>query len=108
VDDIIVKSKRTNQLVVDLKLAFEKLRDNSIKLNPEKCVFEVSRGLLLGFNVSEGGIEANPEKIVAITKMGPIQNLKGYSGSPVASWPLVASSQPRRMSPSPLSASEES
>jgi hypothetical protein len=33
--------------------------------------------MLLGFIVFKRGIEANPEKIVAITKMGPIQDLKG-------------------------------
>ena len=33
--------------------------------------------MLLGFIVSECGIEANLEKIMAIEKMGPIQNLKG-------------------------------
>jgi hypothetical protein len=48
-----------------------------VKLNPEKCVFGVPRGMLLGFIVSERGIEANPEKIAAITSMGPIKDLKG-------------------------------
>jgi hypothetical protein len=76
-DDIVVKSKRTDQLVADLKLAFGKFRENNIKLNPEKCIFRVPRGMLLGFIVSKHGIEANPEKIAAITKMGLIQNLKG-------------------------------
>ena len=33
--------------------------------------------MLLGFIVSEHGIEANPEKISAITRMGLIQNIKG-------------------------------
>jgi hypothetical protein len=33
--------------------------------------------MLLGFIVSERGIEANPEKIVALTNMGPIKDLKG-------------------------------
>ena len=33
--------------------------------------------MLLGFIVSEHGIEANSEKISAITRMGPIQNIKG-------------------------------
>jgi ribonuclease HI len=33
--------------------------------------------MLLGFIVSERGIEANPEKISAITNMGPIKDLKG-------------------------------
>jgi len=33
--------------------------------------------MLLGFIVSKRGIEANPEKVSAITNMGPICNLKG-------------------------------
>ena len=33
--------------------------------------------MLLGFIVSERVIKANPIKISAITKMGPIPNLKG-------------------------------
>jgi hypothetical protein len=33
--------------------------------------------MLLGFIVSKHGIEANPEKISAIMRMGLIQNLKG-------------------------------
>ena len=33
--------------------------------------------MLLGFIVSERGIEANLDKISAITRMGPIQNIKG-------------------------------
>jgi hypothetical protein len=33
-----------------------------MKLNPEKCVFGVPRGMLLGFIVSERGIEANRRK----------------------------------------------
>ena len=54
-----------------------KLRANTSKLNPKKCIFGVPRGMLLGFIVSEHGIEANPEKISAITRMGQIQNMKG-------------------------------
>jgi hypothetical protein len=48
-----------------------------VKLNPDKCVFGVPMGMLLGFVVSERDIEANPEKISAIMDMGPIKNLKG-------------------------------
>ena len=46
-------------------------------MNPEKCVFRVPKGKLLGYIVSEHGIEANPEKIMAISNMGPIRNIKG-------------------------------
>jgi hypothetical protein len=64
-------------LVPDLTEVFTKLRQHGVKLNPEKCVFRVSRGKLLDFVVSERDIEANPEKISAIMDMGPIKNLKG-------------------------------
>jgi hypothetical protein len=63
--------------MVDLEQTFAKLRANDIKLNSKKCVLEVPRAMLLGFIVSERGIKANPEKISAIMRMGPIQNLKG-------------------------------
>ena len=56
---------------------FVNLRRFNIKLNPEKCVFGVSKGKLLGYIVFERGIEANPEKIMAIANMGPILNIKG-------------------------------
>ena len=39
VDDIVVKSKRADQVIADLEQTFAKLRANGIKLNPEKCVF---------------------------------------------------------------------
>ena len=35
------------------------------------------KGKLLGYIVSERGIEANPKKIMAISNMGPIRNIKG-------------------------------
>jgi hypothetical protein len=72
VDDIVVKSKQDDSLVADLNQAFKYLRAKNIKVNPEKCVFGIPRGMLLGFIISERGIEANLEKISAITSMGPI------------------------------------
>jgi hypothetical protein len=40
-------------------------------LNPEKCVFGVQRGKILGCLVSVKGIEANSDKINAIVHMKP-------------------------------------
>ena len=37
--------------------------------------------MVLSFIISERGIEANPEKMSAITRMGPIKNIKGFSES---------------------------
>jgi hypothetical protein len=77
VDDIVVKTRKASDLLSDLEITFRCLRAKGVKLNPEKCVFGVPRDMLLGFIVSERGIEANSEKIVAITNMGPIKDLKG-------------------------------
>jgi len=75
VDDIVVKSKKLDDLIQDLEIAFSCLRANRIKLDPEKCVFGVPRGMLLGYIVSQHGIEANPEKVSAVARMGPIRDV---------------------------------
>jgi hypothetical protein len=76
-DDIVVKTRKAGDLVSDLRMAFGCLRANGVKLNPEKCVFGVSRGMLLGYIVSQRGIEPNPEKVAALEGMGLIRDLKG-------------------------------
>src|SRR3954465_5268211 len=73
VDDIVDEG---SSLLADLAKTFQSLRSYSIKLNPAKCVFGVPAGKLLGFMVSERGIEANPEKIAAIQNMNPPQQLR--------------------------------
>jgi hypothetical protein len=52
VDDIVVKTREADDLVNNLHMAFDCLRANGVKLNPKKCVFGVSRGMLLGYIVS--------------------------------------------------------
>jgi hypothetical protein len=76
VDDIVVKTRESNSLLENLALVFDKLRATSTKLNPEKCVFGILAGKLLGFLVSHRGIEANPDKIRAIEAMRPPARLK--------------------------------
>jgi hypothetical protein len=71
-DDIVVKTRKADDLVNDLRVAFDCLRTNGVKLNPEKCVFGVPRCMLLVYIVSQRGIEPNPEKVTALKLMGPI------------------------------------
>jgi hypothetical protein len=61
IDDIVVKTRKADDLISDLCVAFDCLRANRVKLNPEKCVFGVLQGMLLGYIVSQRGIEPNPE-----------------------------------------------
>jgi hypothetical protein len=77
VDDIVVKSRKAGDLVNDLCIAFECLRANGVKLNPEKCVFKVPRGMLLGYIVSQRGIKPNPKKVLVLERMGLIRDPKG-------------------------------
>ena len=69
VDEIVVKTKQHLTLLDDLKETFANLRKYKVKLNPEKCVFDVPAGKLLGFLVSERGIQSNLEKIKAIERV---------------------------------------
>ncbi|XP_071933752.1 uncharacterized protein [Coffea arabica] len=69
VDDIIIKSKRTEDHLDDLRKLFERLRKYNLKLNPAKCAFGAPAGKLLGFIVSKRGIEIDPAKIKAIREM---------------------------------------
>jgi hypothetical protein len=68
-DDMVVKTRNSSTLIDDLKEMFASLREYRWKLNSNKCVFGVPSGKLLGFIISQRGIEANPEKISAITSM---------------------------------------
>ena len=62
VDEVVIKTRHIKTLIDDLRLTFDNLRTYDIKLNPEKCVFGVPAGKLLGFIVSGRGIEANPAR----------------------------------------------
>nr|ABF95742.1 retrotransposon protein, putative, unclassified [Oryza sativa Japonica Group] len=76
VDDLVVKTRNQETLLSDLAETFESLRSARIKLNPDKCVFGIPAGKLLGFLVSARSIEANPEKIRAIERMRPPSKLR--------------------------------
>ena len=73
---MVVKTKHVETLINDLRLTFDNLRTYDIKLNPEKCVFGVPAGNLLGFIVSSRGIEENPAKIRALSQLAIPTDLK--------------------------------
>ena len=62
VDDMLVKSLRKNDHLVDLQETFDTLQSYNMKLNPSKCVLGITAGKFLGFMVSQRGIEVKPEK----------------------------------------------
>jgi hypothetical protein len=76
VNDIVVKSRKGSSLIINLEETFNNLRRFNIMLNLEKCTFGVLRGKLLGYIITECGIEAKPNKILAIAKIGHLRNIK--------------------------------
>jgi hypothetical protein len=69
VDDIVVKSVQRRDHISDLAETFANLRAANLRLNPEKCVFGIHKGKVLGCLVSTKGREANPDKIKALIEM---------------------------------------
>ena len=80
VDDMIVKSKDRESHTVNLRKFFERIKEYRLRLNPQKCTFGVTIGKLLGFPVSDRGIEVNPSKIKAILEMPPPKSKKEIRG----------------------------
>ena len=76
VDDMLVKSRREEDHLENLRETFNTLRSYNMKLNPGKCTFGVMVGKFLGFMVSQRGIKANPDKIWAIMEMALPRNVK--------------------------------
>ena len=54
-----------------LRKLYDRLRRYKLCLNPNKYVFGVSSGKLLGYIISQRGIEVDPNKARAIIDMPP-------------------------------------
>ena len=76
IDDMLVKSRREEDHLKDLKETFGTLQSYNMKLNLSKCALGVTAGKFLGFMVSQRGIEVNPDKIRAIVEMAPPKSVK--------------------------------
>ncbi|KAL2642064.1 hypothetical protein R1flu_009651 [Riccia fluitans] len=64
-DDFTIYGPQNDHLG-HLRKCLEKCRKYSINLNPDKSVFGVSSGVLLGHIISKDGLLPNPSKIDAI------------------------------------------
>src|SRR4030043_832453 len=80
VDDMIVKSNTKEEHIEYLSKMFQRLRRYQLRLIPNKCTFGVRAGKLLGFIVSQKGIEVDPDKVKAIREMHPPTTEKQVRG----------------------------
>jgi hypothetical protein len=77
INDIVVASKKKETYISDLAETFTNMCETRLKLNAEKCIFEITKGKVLVCLVSTKDIEANTDKIRALIQMQPPQSRKG-------------------------------
>ena len=80
VDDMIAKFESGDDHIVNLRKLFERLRKFKLRLDLAKCTFGVKSGKMLGFIVSEKGIEVDPDKVRAIMEMSTPNTEKEVRG----------------------------
>ena len=74
-NDLVVKKKRREDHLVDLRSVLNHLRKYQLKMNPLKCAFGITSGKFFGFIMRHCGIEIDQSKIEAIQKMPKPKNL---------------------------------
>lgn len=75
-DDIIVFSKTLEEHETRLTNVLNRLRENGLKLSPEKCRFFQTSVRYLGHIVSRNGVETDPQKTEALKTWPRPQTLK--------------------------------
>ena len=76
IDDMVVKSKKEQGHIDDLKEAFEVLQRHKLRLNANKCVFWVGVDKFLGYMITYRGIEVNPDQIKVVEHLKQLNNPK--------------------------------
>ena len=69
VGDGLIGSKDRPGHIVALEKFFARIQQFRMRLNPKKCTFGVTAGKLLGFMITQRGIEVDLTKIKAILEM---------------------------------------
>ncbi|KAG8503896.1 hypothetical protein CXB51_001830 [Gossypium anomalum] len=91
VNDMIAKSRTEEEHIEVLRKLFLRLRKFQLKLNSAKYTFGARSGKLLGFVVSEKGIEVNSDKVRAIRDLPPPRTQKENAFDKVKQYLLNAS-----------------
>ena len=67
--NMITTSQTEGEHLDHLQKVFDRLKTYKLRLNPNKCIFGVRSGKLLGFVVSDKGIQVDPVKVKSIQEM---------------------------------------
>ena len=66
INDMVVKSKREARHIKDLQGVFEVLRQHKLRLNADKCAFNVRASKFQRYLITNQRIEVNPDQIEAV------------------------------------------
>ena len=72
---MIARSQTEEEHLDHLQKLFDGLKTYKLRLNPNNCTFGVRSGKLLGFVISDKGIQVDPAKVKAIHDM-PVPRTK--------------------------------
>ena len=75
-DDLTIFSKEISDHISNLRQVFIRCRKYGISLNPDKSIFGVDEGKLLGHIISKDGVKVDSKRVEAIKKVPLPQNLK--------------------------------
>ncbi|GJV35301.1 reverse transcriptase domain-containing protein [Tanacetum coccineum] len=76
VDEMVIKSKTGQEMIMDIAETFDNLRKVNMKLNTKKCSFRVKKRKFLRYTVTSKGVRANPKKTKAVAEMQSPKTLK--------------------------------
>lgn len=67
-DDILIFSRRTEEHVQHVRQVLQRLLDNKLFVNAEKCRFNASSVAFLGYILESGQVKTDPNKIQAVVE----------------------------------------
>lgn len=68
-DDILIWGKNAEELNHRTELVFDRLLENGVTLNEDKCEIGVSETKFLGYFISKNGFKPDPDRIKAISQL---------------------------------------
>ena len=75
-DDILIFSKTFEEHLSGLEGVFSRLKKHNLKLKPSKCELFMKEVKYLSHNVSENGVQTDPEKVKALKEWLVPTNVK--------------------------------
>jgi len=84
-DNVITKSVKETNHMLDLKEIFRIRGHYGMKLNPKKCPFKVRSKKFSGYMIDRRGIKANPNKVALLNMKSPttVKEVKKFKGAHV-------------------------